>query len=167
MWKCRIRPFCGAVPFRGPPDHIRRILSVRGKSPSPAPDDGKSFCEPASLRLLRTRMFLGSDRNDGAPASVCLSTVPVPGRSANNSRQAAAMARHLRQAARHAGPLLADGHLIPDQADYLRRCGFSHVRIAADHAAQWCRSLALAPPAMQHVLTNRRERERRGSAGRV
>ena len=29
------------------------------------------------------------------------------------------------------------------------------------------RSLALAPPAMQHVLTNRRERERRGLAGRV
>lgn len=77
------------------------------------------------------------------------------------------LARHLRQAARHAGPLLADGHLIPDQADYLRRCGFSHVRIVADHAAQWRRSLALAPPAMQHVLTNRRERERRDSAGRV
>lgn len=77
------------------------------------------------------------------------------------------LARHLREAARHEGPLLADGHLIPDQAEYLRRCGFSHVRIAADHAAQWRWSLALAPPAMQHVLTTPRERERHDPAGRI
>ena len=76
------------------------------------------------------------------------------------------LARHLREAGRHAGPLLADGHLIPDQADYLRRCGFSHVRIASDQAPQWRRSLALAPPAMQQVLDSRRERERRNPVDR-
>ena len=68
------------------------------------------------------------------------------------------LARHLREAAHHAGLLLADGHLIPDQADYLRRCGFSHVRILADSAAQWRLSMSLAPPAMQHVLETGRAR---------
>ena len=67
------------------------------------------------------------------------------------------LARH-REVAHHAGLLLAYGHLIPDQADYLRRCGFSHVQIGADAASQWCLSQALAPPLMQHVLDTGRAR---------
>ena len=76
------------------------------------------------------------------------------------------LARHLREAVHHTGLLLADGHLIPDQADYLWRCGFSHVRILVDHAAQWRRSLELAPPPMQHVLATGRQRQHRCPAGR-
>lgn len=76
------------------------------------------------------------------------------------------LARHLREAAHHTGLLLADGHLIPDQADYLWRCGFSHVRIFADQAAQWRKSLKLAPPPMQHVLATGRQRQCRYPADR-
>lgn len=76
------------------------------------------------------------------------------------------LARHLREAAHHTGLLVADGQLIPDQADYLWRCGFSHVRILVDHASQWRRSLELAPPPMQQVLATGRQRQHRCPAGR-
>ena len=56
------------------------------------------------------------------------------------------------------GPLVAQGHVIPDQADYLRRCGFTHAEINLSAARQWRRSLALAPPAMQRVLGSPRAR---------
>ena len=39
------------------------------------------------------------------------------------------LARHLREIVGYRDKLLACGHLIPDQADYLRRCGFTHVEI--------------------------------------
>jgi len=68
------------------------------------------------------------------------------------------LARHLRQALRYEGVILASGHLLPDQADYLRRCGFSHVEIDPDAVAQWRLSLSMVPPAMQHLLASRRAR---------
>jgi len=68
------------------------------------------------------------------------------------------LARHLREARGHTGAILACGHLIPDQADYLRRCGFSHVEIRPDAATQWQRSLSLTPPSMQRLLDTRRAR---------
>ena len=78
------------------------------------------------------------------------------------------LARRLRESACHDGLLVAFGHLIPDQADYLRRCGFTHVCIAAQSADQWRRSLILAPPAMQHVLHTGRARAGHGQApGRI
>jgi uncharacterized protein (DUF934 family) len=77
------------------------------------------------------------------------------------------LARYLREKARFTDALLADGHLIPDQAYYLRRCGFSHDRIREDQAAQWRRSLALAPPSMQQVLASRRERGRHDPSARL
>lgn len=58
----------------------------------------------------------------------------------------------------HSGAILGCGHLIPDQADYLRRCGFSHVEIAPGALAQWQRSLSLSPPPMQQMLSGRRSR---------
>jgi uncharacterized protein (DUF934 family) len=67
-------------------------------------------------------------------------------------------ARHVREVLGFAGPLVAQGHIIPDQADYLRRCGFTHVEINLRVAKQWRRSLALAPPAMQRVLGSPRAR---------
>ena len=63
------------------------------------------------------------------------------------------LARHLREAMGHSGVVLGCGHLIPDQADYLRRCGFSHVEIAPGALAQWQRSLSLSPPPMQQILS--------------
>jgi uncharacterized protein (DUF934 family) len=67
-------------------------------------------------------------------------------------------ARHLREALAFTGRLVAQGHIIPDQADYLRRCGFTHVEINRRAAGQWRLSLALAPPAMQRVLESPRAR---------
>ncbi|RZO31032.1 MAG: DUF934 domain-containing protein [SAR116 cluster bacterium] len=67
-------------------------------------------------------------------------------------------ARHVREVLGFDGPLVAQGHIIPDQADYLRRCGFTHAEINLRAAQQWRRSLALAPPAMQRVLGSPRAR---------
>lgn len=67
-------------------------------------------------------------------------------------------ARHVREVLAFTGQLVASGHVIPDQADYLRRVGFTHVEINHRMAIQWRRSLALAPPAMQRVLGSPRAR---------
>ncbi len=67
-------------------------------------------------------------------------------------------ARHIRAVLAYEGPLVAQGHIIPDQADYLRRCGFTHAEISLSAAAQWRRARALAPPAMQRVLDSPRAR---------
>jgi uncharacterized protein (DUF934 family) len=67
-------------------------------------------------------------------------------------------ARHIRAVLAYEGPLVAQGHIIPDQADYLRRCGFTHAEISLSAAPLWRRSLALAPPAMQPVLGSPRAR---------
>lgn len=69
-------------------------------------------------------------------------------------------ARHVREVLGFDGPLVAQGHIIPDQADYLRRCGFTHAEINLRAVKQWRRSLALAPPAMQRVLGSPRARSK-------
>ena len=69
-------------------------------------------------------------------------------------------ARHVREVLGFDGPLVAQGHIIPDQADYLRRCGFTHAEINLRAAKQWRRSLALAPPALQRVLGSPRARSK-------
>ena len=71
------------------------------------------------------------------------------------------LARHLREVVGHEGAILARGHLIPDQAVYLLRCGFSHVEIERGSPAQWRHALSLSPPSMQQVLTSRRARDPR------
>jgi uncharacterized protein (DUF934 family) len=68
------------------------------------------------------------------------------------------VARHLREAHRYEGAILAVGHLIPDQATYLRRCGVSHVEIEPGALAQWQRSLSLSAPPMQRLLSSQRAR---------
>ena len=70
------------------------------------------------------------------------------------------VARHVCEVLAFTGPLVAQGHVIPDQAEYLRRCGFTYAEIKLSAAAQWRRSLALAPPAMQRVLGSPRARAR-------
>jgi len=73
------------------------------------------------------------------------------------------LARHLREALGHEGAIVARGHLIPDQAVYLLRCGFSHVEIERGALAQWRHTLALSPPSMQQVLASRRARASRAA----
>ena len=69
------------------------------------------------------------------------------------------IARRLREALGHSGAILASGHLIHDQAGYLRRCGFSHAEIAPGSLRQWRLSLSLSPPPMQQLLSGRRARD--------
>ena len=66
------------------------------------------------------------------------------------------LARHLREMSGFTGQLVARGNLIPDQADFLRRCGFSFVEINPADADQWKRSLRMSPPAKQSVLSFQR-----------
>jgi uncharacterized protein (DUF934 family) len=73
------------------------------------------------------------------------------------------LARHLREVSGFTGPLVARGHLIPDQADFLRRCGFSFVEINPVDADQWKRSLRMSPPAKQNVLSFQRSRREAGA----
>jgi uncharacterized protein (DUF934 family) len=46
-------------------------------------------------------------------------------------------ARRLRTAFGFTGALIADGHTIPDQADYLFRCGFTHAMVTPDRLGDW------------------------------
>jgi len=73
------------------------------------------------------------------------------------------LARHLREALGYKGAILACGHLIPDQAGYLHRCGFTHVEIAARSLGQWQRALSFSPPSMQQMLSSRRARDRQAA----
>ena len=45
--------------------------------------------------------------------------------------------RRLRTAFGFTGALIADGHIIPDQADYLFCCGFTHVVVTPDRLDDW------------------------------
>ena len=47
------------------------------------------------------------------------------------------IARRLRTAFGFTGALLADGHIIPDQADYLFRCGFTYAMVTPDRFGDW------------------------------
>jgi uncharacterized protein (DUF934 family) len=46
-------------------------------------------------------------------------------------------ARRLRTAFGFTGALIADGHTIPDRADYLFRCGFTHAMVTPDRLGDW------------------------------
>ena len=47
------------------------------------------------------------------------------------------IARRLRTTFGFPGALLADGHIIPDQADYLFRYGFAHAMVTPDWFGDW------------------------------
>lgn len=57
-------------------------------------------------------------------------------------------------------PLVANGHIIPDQADYLRRVGFSHVVIVPETLSQWQKSLVAVTHRFQALNTSPRTRSR-------
>lgn len=56
------------------------------------------------------------------------------------------------------GAIIATGNVIPDQADYLRRCGFSHVVIAAETQSQWQFALSAIASRFQHMPGTPRSR---------
>ena len=51
-------------------------------------------------------------------------------------------------------PLVANGHIIPDQADYLRRVGFSHAVIVPETLQQWQKSLVAVTHRFQVLDTS-------------
>ena len=67
-------------------------------------------------------------------------------------------ARRLRAMLPENARLIAGGHIIPDQADYLYRCGFSHALITAGSLAQWRVSLCAVTTRFQHVTASPRSR---------
>ena len=56
------------------------------------------------------------------------------------------------------GRLIASGHIIADQADYLRRCGFSHAEILESKTADWQAALIAIPSHFQHMAVSPRSR---------
>lgn len=68
-------------------------------------------------------------------------------------------ARRLRTEFEFDGALVAVGHIIPDQADYLRRCGFSHVLIRPETLSQWQFGLTAITTYLQHMTASPRTRD--------
>lgn len=68
------------------------------------------------------------------------------------------LGRRLRTESRFEGRIIATGHLIPDQADFLCRCGFSHVWIKPDQLGQWQRARASISARFQHMPSSPRRR---------
>ncbi|MBT6122998.1 MAG: DUF934 domain-containing protein [Candidatus Puniceispirillum sp.] len=56
------------------------------------------------------------------------------------------------------GMLIASGHVIADQAEYLRRCGFSHAEIPMAKIADWQSALSAMPAYFQHMAKSPRSR---------
>lgn len=57
-----------------------------------------------------------------------------------------------------AGVLVASGHVIADQADYLRRCGFTHADIPTSRIDDWQAALSAIPAHFQHMTNSPRSR---------
>ena len=66
-------------------------------------------------------------------------------------------ARHIRDSG-FSGMLIASGHVIADQADYLQRCGFSHAEIPESKTADWQVALSAIPARFQHMVKSPRSR---------
>lgn len=66
--------------------------------------------------------------------------------------------RQLRTDWGFAGALIASGDVIADQADYLRRCGFSHAEIDAAQHPHWQFNLQSITTRFQHMAGSPRTR---------
>ena len=69
------------------------------------------------------------------------------------------LGRRLRTELDFTGKLIAGGHIIPDQADFLRRCGFSHTWIKPGQLDQWQTALASINIRFQHTPYSPRSRD--------
>ena len=61
------------------------------------------------------------------------------------------LARRLREQLAENCAVVAGGHIIPDQADYLFRVGFSHALINTSGLLQWQKSLPMITTRFQHM----------------
>ena len=68
------------------------------------------------------------------------------------------LGRRLRTESHFNGCLIAAGHLIPDQADFLHRCGFSHAMITPSQLGEWQQALAGINARFQHMPSSPRRR---------
>ena len=66
-------------------------------------------------------------------------------------------ARRIRESG-FSGWLVASGHVIADQADYLRRCGFSHAEIPQSKIGDWQDALSAIATHFQHMERSPRSR---------
>ena len=66
-------------------------------------------------------------------------------------------ARRIRESG-FSGWLVASGHVIADQADYLRRCGFSHAAISQTRIDDWQGALSAISTHFQHMTQSPRSR---------
>ena len=66
--------------------------------------------------------------------------------------------RRVRDEYGFSGAIIATGDVIPDQADYLRRCGFTHVVISAEMQSQWQCALSAITSRFQHMAGTPRSR---------
>ena len=68
------------------------------------------------------------------------------------------IARRLRTSAGFTGTIVATGHIIPDQADYLFRCGFTVAEIKPDQQAYWQAARRFITARFQHMPGSPRSR---------
>jgi len=68
------------------------------------------------------------------------------------------LARQLRQSLPAPHPIVAAGHIIPDQADFLHRSGFSHAMINPLAFAAWQTALGMVSARFQHMPNSPRGR---------
>ena len=66
-------------------------------------------------------------------------------------------ARRIRESG-FSGWLVASGHVIADQADYLRRCGFSHAATSQTRIDDWQGALSAIPAHFQYMTQSPRSR---------
>jgi uncharacterized protein (DUF934 family) len=68
------------------------------------------------------------------------------------------LGRRLRSSLSRDHLIVASGHIIPDQADYLRRVGFSHAVISPAALPQWQKSLTAVTQRFQTAGVSSRTR---------
>ena len=68
------------------------------------------------------------------------------------------LGRRLRSSLSRDHLIVASGHIIPDQADYLRRVGFSHAVISSVALPQWQKSLTAVTQRFQTAGVSPRTR---------
>jgi uncharacterized protein (DUF934 family) len=67
-------------------------------------------------------------------------------------------ARRLRSVYHFSWPIIATGHVIADQIDYLRRCGFTHAEIKPADYPHWQQAYQAIRHHFQHMPNSPRSR---------
>lgn len=113
-------------------------FDLRSCVSTPAPPDGQAVALPEATRATTSiRLNVDDDIAALMPFLSHLQSVILVFPSFRDGR-AFTQARALREKLRFAGEILAEGHPLPDQIDFMRRCGFDAVLLEDDAAcAAW------------------------------